>query len=342
MSEIPTPVSGVVGIDVSKLKFDLYALASTRTSGLSKSFPNTAAGHRGLHDWLTKKGFAPASTHVCLEATGPYSEALAVFLVDNDWRVSVVNPARIKGFAQSELARNKTDRADAALLARFCAAMKPTLWEPPSAEHRQLRAWVERLQALKDMRQQERNRIEALDAMAQTRVRDQVAEHIAWLDQAIAKFERDIDEHIDGHPALRADAQLMASIPGMGPTTVAKVLAYAGDVRRFDSAKALAAFIGVTPRQRLSGTSVKGRTMLSRTGHQALRNALYMPGLVARRHNAALRTFGDRLRLNGLAPKAVIGAVMRKLAHLIYGVIKSGKPFDLTLAMPKLDFQDGN
>jgi transposase len=141
---------------------------------------------------------------------------------------------------------------------------------------------------------------------------------------------------------LRTDAQLMASIPGMGRTTVAKVLAYAGNVRGFDSAKAMAAFIGVTPRQRLSGTSVKGRTMLSRTGHQALRNALYMPGLVARRHNEALRTFGDRLRLNGLAPKAVIGAVMRKLAHLIYGVIKSGKPFDVTLAMPKLDFQDGN
>ena len=67
-----------------------------------------------------------------------------------------------------------------------------------------------------------------------------------------------------------------------------------------------------------------------------------MPGLVARRHNEAFRAFGDRLRLNGLAPKAVIGAVMRKFAHLIYGVIKSGKPFDVTLATPKLDFQDGN
>jgi len=342
MSGNLTPVTGVAGIDVSKLKFDLYALASSRTAGLTKSLPNNASGHRALHDWLVKKGFVPAATHVCLEATGPYSENLAIFLVESGWRVSVVNPARIKGFAQSELARNKTDRADAALLARFCAAMQPALWEPPSAEYRQLRAWVERLQALKDMRQQERNRIEALDAATDLRVRDHVGEHIAWLDEAITKLERDIDQHIDGHPELRQDAQLIASIPGMGRTTVAKVLAYAGNVRRFDSAKSLAAFIGVTPRQRLSGTSVKGRTMLSRTGHQALRNALYMPGLVARRHNEALRVFGDRLRLNGLAPKAVIGAVMRKLAHLIYGVIKSGKPFDLTLAMPTLDFQDGN
>ena len=81
--------------------------------------------------------------------------------------------------------------------------------------------------------------------------------------------------------------------------------------------------------------------MLSRTGHKALRNALYMPGLVARRHNAALKIFGDRLALAGLAPKAVIGAVVRKLVHLIYGVVKSGRPFNMQLAMPTLDLQDG-
>ena len=81
---------------------------------------------------------------------------------------------------------------------------------------------------------------------------------------------------------------------------------------------------------------------MSRAGHQALRNALYMPGLVARRHNEALKVFGDRLSKAGLAPKAVIGAVMRKLAHFICSVIKSGKPFDMKKAMPMLDFQDGN
>ena len=122
---------------------------------------------------------------------------------------------------------------------------------------------------------------------------------------------------------------------------MAKVLAYAGDVRRFAYAKALAAFIGVTPRQRVSGSSVKGRTMMSRTGHADLRRALYMPGLVARRHNPVLKVFGDRLRVTGLAPKAVVGAVMRKLAHLMYGVIKSGQPFDANFTRARLDFQDG-
>ncbi len=206
---------------------------------------------------------------------------------------------------------------------------------------RQLRAWVDRLQALKDMRQQELNRVEALEAGEHSEVMAHVKIHITWLDEQITRLEQDIDDHIDRHPELKVDGELIASIPGIGQTTVAKVLAYAGDVRRFDNAKAFAAFIGLSPRQRLSGTSVRGRTMLSRAGHKALRHALYMPGLVARRHNAALKTFGDRLSQNGLAPKAVIGAVMRKLAHFIYGVIKSGKPFDMKRAMPVLDYQDG-
>jgi transposase len=237
--------------------------------------------------------------------------------------------------------RNKNDRADAAILARFCAVMRPEGWTPPPVAYRELRAWVDRLQALKDIRQQEANRLEAHEAAQQTAVFQHVKLHIDWLDQQIDQLQSDINDHIDRHPELRRDAELIESIPGIGKTTVAKVLAYIGDVRRFRNAKALAAFVGVTPRQRLSGTSVKGRTVMSRSGHATLRMALYMPGLVARRHNPALKIFGDRLKSAGLVPKAVVGAVMRKLVHLIYGVVTSGKPFDLRLAMPNLDLQDG-
>jgi len=329
----------VVGIDVSKRKLDIALLIDGKRK--SKVFDNNAKGHSALSGWLIARGADQERTHICLESTGPYSETLAISLVQAHWRVSVVNPARIKGFAQGELARNKTDRADAALLARFCVAMRPGLWEPPSVQLRELRAWVDRVHALKDMRQQELNRIEALDASEQQDVLEHVKAHVSWLDSEIAKLEREIDDHIDRHPELKRDAQLLHSIPGIGNTTVAKVLAYAGDIRRFANAKALAAFIGVTPRQRLSGTSIRGRTMMSRTGHAQLRRALYMPGLVARRHNPVLKAFGDRLGAAGLAPKAVIGAVMRKLAHLIYGVINSGKPYDMNIALSKLDYQDG-
>ena len=301
MNENAVSTDAVVGIDVAKLKVDVYAVLHGKVK--SKVFDNTASGHRELQRWLSERGFVPATTHVCMEATGSYPESLATALVAGGWAVSVVNPARIKGFGQGELVRNKTDQGDAALLARFCAAMKPSRWEPPPAAFRQLRGWVDRLQALKDMRQQELNRVEALAASEQPDVLAHVNTHVAWLDKEIAKLAQDIDDHIDGHPELKADAGLIASIPGIGKTTVAKVLAYAGDVRRFDSAKALAAFIGLSPRQKQSGTSVRGRTMMSRAGHKALRHALYMPGLVARRHNEALKIFGDRLSLAGLAPK---------------------------------------
>lgn len=329
----------IVGIDVSKRKLDLALLADGKIK--SKVFDNTPVGHALLQQWLLERGLSKAQSHTCLEATGPYSETLATVLCDAGWPVSVVNPARIKGFAQGELARNKTDRADAALLARFCIAMHPGLWTPPPPAWRELRAWVDRLQALKDMHQQETNRLEAHQVSGQAALVTAVQSHLDWLNQQIAQLERDINDHIDRHPDLKGDAELLHSIPGLGDVTVAKVLAYAGDVRRFENAKALAAFIGVTPRQRLSGTSVKGRTMLSRTGHAALRRALYMPGLVARRHNPVLKAFGDRLNTSGLAPKAVVGAVMRKLAHLIYGVIKSGKPFDANFGQSGLAIQDG-
>jgi transposase len=329
----------VVGIDVAKRKLDIALLINGKTK--SKVFDNAPAGHADLIQWLTERGAIKEHTHICLEATGPYSEAVAIALVEAGWWVSVVNPARIKGFAQGELARNKTDRADASLLARFCVAMRPSLWTPPSPAWRELRGWVDRLQALKDMHQQECNRVEAHQASGQMQLVEAVQVHLDWLNKQIEELERNINNHIDRHPDLKRDAELLQSIPGIGNTTVAKVLAYAGDVRRFANAKALAAFIGVTPRQRLSGSSVKGRTMMSRTGHADLRRALYMPGLVARRHNPVLEVFGDRLSAAGLAPKAVVGAVMRKLAHLIYGVIKSGQPFDINMAGGRLDFQDG-
>jgi len=332
-------IEAVVGIDVSKKKLDLVLLQAGK--GKSKVFANTPAGHAELGRWLKRYGCAQDSTHVCLEATGPYCETLALALADGGWKLSVVNPARIKGFAQSELSRNKTDRADAGLIARFCAAMKPELWAPPAREVRQLRAWVDRLQELKDMRQQELNRIEALEAAGQSAVKTHIETHVGWLEEQICALQRDIDDHIDRHPQLKCDAALLETVPGSGSRTVSKLLAYAGDVRRFDNAKALAAFIGACPRQRESGSSLRGRTTMSRAGHKALRTALYMPSVVARTHNEPIKVFADRLAARGLPPKGIIGAVMRKLTHIIYGVIKSGMPFNPLLAMPRLDAQDG-
>ena len=133
----------------------------------------------------------------------------------------------------------------------------------------------------------------------------------------------------------------MKSVPGIGNLTTMKLLSYLGDLRRFESAKALAAYIGVTPRRRESGSSIKGRSSITRAGNAAVRHALYMPGLVALRYNPVMKSFGERLAAGGLAPKAVVGAAMRKLVHILYAVIKSGKPFDPEFRPKGVALKDG-
>ncbi|MEJ2676918.1 MAG: IS110 family transposase [Acidihalobacter sp.] len=294
-----------VGIDVSKAKLDICVISGEKLK--TKVLSNTATGHGELLRWLSQRKLA-ADTPIVLEATGPYSESVAIALADAGWAVSVVNPARVAGFAQSELSRNKTDRADAKLLARFAQRAALVVWEPPSEAVRELRALVDRLQALIDMRQQELNRLEALEQGPAANVSAMVKEHVAWLDEQIRKLQGSIDDHIDGHPELKQDAQLMQSIPGIGNRTAAQFLAYIGDVRRFKSAKALAAFIGVS---------------------------------VATRHNPVIIALAKRLQHKGLAPKAIVGASMRKLVHLIYGVIKSGQPFQAEIPLRALEIQEG-
>ena len=332
-------ICAVVGIDVSKRKLDVALLINGKIK--SKVVENSAQGHQALIAWLGKSQVPLPALHVAMEATGVYSEPVALALHDAGLVVSVVNPACIKGFGHSENIRNKNDAIDAGLIARYCAAMRPELWVPPSREQRQLRAWSLRVQTLKDIRQQEQNRLEALTISGLDDVAEHVKQLIAWLSTEIDKLERDIDDHIDRHPNLKHDAQLMRSIPGLGATTVARVLGHLGDIRRFDSAKAFAAFLGVTPKHHSSGSSVKGRTVISRTGSTSLREALYMPALVARRHNPILHRFAERRAATGMAKKAVIGAVMHKLAHLIYGVIRTGKPFDANYLAKGLAIQDG-
>lgn len=332
-------LDAVVGIDVSKKKFDVALLVDGKTK--SKVLDNNATGYQALLAWLQKHKAPMASLHVCMEATGVYHERLALALHDAGLKVSVVNPGCIKAFGHGENLRNKNDTVDAGLIARYCRAMEPMLWVPPPLEQRQLRAWTLRVDSLKDIRQQENNRLEALTVSGMDDVALHVQQHITWLDDEIAKLTEQIDDHIDRHPGLKHDADLISSIPGVGSATAARVLGQIGDLRRFDSAKSFAAFLGVTPQQRSSGTSIRGRTMISRAGNSALRAALYMPSLVARRHNPLLRSFAERLLGNGMAKKAVISAVMHKLAHLIFGVIHTNKPFDANHLVKGLAKQDG-
>lgn len=310
----------VVGIDISKRKFDLALLRRGKLK--HKSFPNTPAGHATLIEWLLGQGVTAA--HACMESTNVYGEALAEVLHDHGYTVSIVNPARIKGFAQSELARTKTDKADAGVIARFCAALQPAPWHPDPVEIRELRALVRRLDALLEMRQQEINRLQ----VAPTVLVEALKAHVDYLDQSIKSTRQQIRDHIDNHPDLKQKQALLESIPGIGEATIPIILAEFADVARFGNAKRLAAFVGVAPRERQSGSSVHGRTVLSKMGRSQLRKAFFMPALVALRYNPPLKAMRERMLASGKAKMAIVGAAMRKLVHLIYGVLKNGVPFD--------------
>lgn len=318
-----------VGIDVAK---DTLAVALLGPKTPRKtSVPNTPAGHARLIRWLANQHVA--EVQVCLEATGAYSEEVAQALHDASYHVYLVNPARIAAYAKSQLARNKTDPADAVLIARFAQTQAATLtpYTPPDPALRELRGLVRHLDVLQQARQAERNRQAASDHPAA--VANALAAHITFLDQQIADITRQISDHIDGHPELRKQHELLQSIGGIGSLTATRILAEAGDLTRFRDARALAAYAGLTPRQYSSGTSVQRRTRLSKIGNASLRRALFFPAIVAKQHNVVLQAFCARLARRGLAPKAIVGAAMRKLLHLAYGVLVSGKPFDAALAL---------
>lgn len=312
-----------LGIDISKKKFDIALLRDGKLK--HKSFSNDQAGFEALLTWLREND--ALDVHACMEATGIYGEPAAEFLHDTGIHVSLVNPARIKGFAQSELVRTKTDKADAGLIARFCAAMAPEAWIPQPRHVRELRDLVRRLESLVDMRQQERNRLEAASEI----IAGQLNEHIAYLERAVKETKRLINEHIDNHPDMRDNRRLLETIPGIGETTIHVILSEFADITRFKSAKALAAYLGVAPKVRESGSSLRGRGMMSKMGRRALRKSFFMPALVALRHNPLLVEMRQRLLANGKPKMAIVGAAMRKLVHIVYGVLKHREPFNAQL-----------
>lgn len=312
----------ILGIDIAKSKFDVCLVGADQT--YTGTFSNDSTGYVKLARWLQTRD--AEEFHACLEATGRYGDSLALFLYIHGGQVSVVNPSRIKAYADSKLQRTKTDAVDAALIADFCASQKPDLWTPPAPEHQELRALVRHVDALTRDRQRERNRYQS--GIQSAEVLATIERHIAFLDQQIAELEERIQDHIDNHPHLREKKDLLVSIPGIADKTAAKFMAEVPDVTLFDQAPELAAYAGLTPRQHRSGSSVRGRSRLTKTGNARLRTAFYMPALSAHRFNPIIANLRERLEARGKTKMTIIGAVMRKLLHLCYGVLKTGKPFD--------------
>ena len=312
----------ILGIDISKATFDVALLNNNKVK--TKKFNNTVKGFSELKQWLNNKEVATA--HVCMEATGGYEANLAQYLYDNNFKVSVINPARIKGFSMSKLSRIKTDKADCKLIAYFCQAMQPDLWQPTAPHIQELQQWVRRLDSLIANKIQENNRLEG----ASDNIAINIRTHIEFLDKQIKEIEKHISNHIKEHKDLNDKSTLLDSIPGIGEKTIGVILAFLV-IENFDSAKQVAAFVGLNPKPRQSGSSVRGVGRISKTGNADLRKAFYMPAVVSIRFNPIIKDFAERLSKTGKAKMIVVIATMRKLIHIIYGVLKNNTPFNANI-----------
>lgn len=314
-----------LGIDVGKT--DLYCHVILKSSTVSERFDNTADGIRSLISWLTKIA-APSCILACLEQTGHYGKLVALALHTLGVRsLHLVNPRQIKAFGNQKLRRNKSDTADARLIAQFLKSEHDELrpWSPLPANHDK----VKELSRYAESLTQDTARLKTkLEAVTLIDVKRSINRRIKAQQKELDAIRKKISTIVAADAQLKAQNSLLYSIPGLGEITCQILLAELPEIELFGNARQLAAWAGVTPRHFTSGTSGRSTTPITKVGSANLRKALYLPAMTAMRYNPLLKEFAQRLKENGKTGKQIVVAVMRKLLHQIYGILKSGLPFN--------------
>lgn len=285
-------------------------------------FANAARGHRRFIAWATRRG-EPA--RVCLEATGVYSQAFALTLHRAAGiEVMVANPRAIHQFAQATLARGKTDAMDADVLLEYLVRMAFKAWRPPSNEVLEIQALSRRLLQLTTERTRERNRLHAAARRGPLGrvIAHDIALNLRHLERRLASLRAETLTLIRAVPELAHVHARIVSATGFGPHTAIKLIgelmALPADMR----ATQWVAHAGLDPRPRESGTSLHKPRRISKAGNHYLREALYMPALVAIKHDPNVNGFYDKLLAAGKKPMQAIVAVMRKLLLALWGMLK--------------------
>lgn len=314
-----------LGIDVGKKDHHCHIIGTEQS--ISARFDNTPKGIDKLTAWLSQAG-SPEQIHACMEQTGHYGDSLAEALHGMDITgLHLVNPQCIKAYGTQKLRRNKSDTADAKLIARFLEAEHAGLrpWKPRSLAQQKVTA----LSRHADAFTREAAKLKTmLEGCPDKDVTASINRMIKALQKEIKALREKIAGVIAKCPSLEANQKLLMTIPGIGKVAAQTVLGELPDISQFDGARQLAAWVGLTPRHFVSGTSGRTRTPITKIGSVQLRRSLFMPAMTARVHNPLLKAFADRLIANGKKRKQVIIAVMRKLLHQIYGILKSGQPYN--------------
>lgn len=321
-------INNFLGIDISKERFDIF-LSFISTKGnretRKRSFKNDDHGFESLLNFLQKHNVVQVKA--CMESTGCYGEALAEFLHNSGHFVSVVNPYCIKCYARSKLIRQKNDQVDAEIIAYYCQRQEPSRWTPPSPGLKKLRHLYRCTVSLKDELTLVNNHLEKKE-----RLPEEVAN--AWedlavnIEQKIETIKSSIRELLKQYKELLENFQLLLTIPGIGEGSAIAILAEIPDVKAFRNARQLAAYAGTIPKNITSGSSVYAKPKLSKMGSPILRKALYFPAITAKNHNPIIMNFCQKLKEKGKHNMAIVGAAMRKLLHIIFGILSSQKAFD--------------
>jgi transposase len=313
-----TSVRAFVGIDISKKHLDLHVLPERSAA----RFDNEPADRRRLIERLPP----PGDCLVVVEATGGYERPLVAELAQARHRVAVVNPRQVRDFAKGHGILAKTDRLDAAVLARFAQHVRPR----PLAETRENQAELEQLvtrrRQLVDLRTAERNRQDQALAQDVRRSLQIVVDH---LNKELQRIEQAILALVKADDDWKAKHDILKSIPGIGDVTALSLLSDVPELGQLNRQK-VSALVGVAPINDDSGPRIGRRSI--RGGRRHIRNTLYMAALSAKKHNPVIRAFAERLQSHGKRPKVVLVACMRKLLVILNTMIKTGSPWNPRLA----------
>lgn len=315
----------VVGIDISKLKFDVCAIFNEKFR--RKTFTNNVFGCKKFVSWMSEIGLN--NPHICMEATGCYSEQLADFLYNSGHKVSVVNPLPIKAFRTSKMLRQKTDKADAEVIAHFCQQNKLRLWKSKEKSPKELHEITVAIDSLK----KQMNAFVNMKEKQYTNqiVKQHIDDSITFIKSQIRDLENEAKKIVGNDEKMKNNFEIITSIKGVGERLAHAILADM-NFEDFENGKQFAAFCGVTPALFESGSSVRKKSKISKMGSAKIRKILYMNALVVKNRNPHFTGFVRRLEARGKCAKVIIVAIMRKLLTVIFGMLKSGRKFDDSLA----------
>ena len=303
-----------VGIDVAKDRLDVVL----RPTGEYLGTTNDERGIKAVVRHLRKQ---EEIALVVLEATGGLEQPAAAALALAGVPVAIVNPRQVRDFAKAVGRLAKTDRIDAAVLAHFAEAIRPEARPLANEQARELAAVLLRRRQLLAMITAEGNRVRT----APKTVGKRIEAHLRWLRKELTRANEDLARTVRESPVWREKDDLLRSVPGVGPTLSATLLAELPELEHLDRRR-LAALVGVAPLNRDSGTLRGIRTVWG--GRSGVRTTLYMATLSATRHNPAIREFYGRLCAKGKPKKVALTACMRKLLAILGAVLRNRTPWD--------------